>query len=399
MKKLSPKGALLISGCSMGTLGFITASLGPTLQVFAENTGSSLAAVGALLSCLLLGGLVTQLLGGPLNDRYGQRPVMLSSLCVMALGCAGMALSRNLWVLLACATLAGMGRGGISISAHLLVARVFAERSASALNMMNVFFGLGAITAPIGVSYALRYTGNGLLVLWCGIAMLLCLTPLMRLLEGPLPGVLRRGEPGAKIASPLRDPLLWICSVMLLFYVGGETGVGGWITTYLELSLALDTASAAFQAGSFWVAITVGRLLGAMLGTRLGAPRLLLICIIGTIVGALLIVLNVGQQTMSLVGVVVLGMSFGPIYPTVMAILTSLFPHAPGTAVSISSATGSLGGTFFPWMQGTLIEGFSPTAGMMQVLAITCMLLLLEIARRLVLRRRAVAQVRVEAQT
>jgi fucose permease len=95
--------------------------------------------------------------------------------------------------------------------------------------------------------------------------------------------------------------------------------------------------------------------------------------------------------------VVVLGMSFGPIYPTVMAILTSLFPHAPGTAVSISSATGSLGGTFFPWMQGTLIEGISPTAGMMQVLAITWMLLLLEMARRLVLRRRAVAQVRVEA--
>src|SRR5690606_29391008 len=151
-------------------------------------------------------------------------------------------------------TLAGMGRGAVSISAHLLVARVFAERSASALNMMNVFFGLGAITAPIAVSYSLQYAGNGLIALWCGVAMLLCLTPLMRLLDGPLPGVLRRGEPGVKLANPLRDPLLWICSVLLLFYVGGETGVGGWITTYLELSLVIDTASAAFLAGSFWVA-------------------------------------------------------------------------------------------------------------------------------------------------
>ncbi len=143
---------------------------------------------------------------------------------------------------------------------------------------------------------------------------------------------------------------------MLLFYVGGETGVGGWITTYLQQTFVLETATSALMAGGFWAAITGGRVIGALVGTRLGGPRLLLGSLVGALAGALLLVLSAGDLRLSLAGVVVIGVSFGPIFPTTLAIVTSLFPRAPGTAASIASATGSLGGTLLPWTQGNLME-------------------------------------------
>ncbi len=273
MSTLSPKGAPMIAGLSMASLGMITGGIGPALPNLAANTSSSLATIGALFSAIFLGGLMTQLLGGPLNDRYGQRPIMSAGLLMMALGSGGMAASRSLPLTLVCALITGMGRGAVSISAHILIARVFTARSAAALNMLNVFFGVGAVAGPIVASVALRAWDSAVVVLWLGASLVLAQLPLMRQLGGKLPGILRRGEPGAQAANPLRQPVLWVCGVLLFFYVGGETGVGGWITTYLEQTFVLDTATSALMAGSFWLAITSGRLIGALVGTRLGAPE------------------------------------------------------------------------------------------------------------------------------
>jgi fucose permease len=90
-----------------------------------------------------------------------------------------------------------------------------------------------------------------------------------------------------------------------------------------------------------------------------------------------------------LIGVAVSGVSFGPVFPTTLAIVTTIFPRAPGTAASIASATGSLGGTLLPWVQGNLMEFYGPTAGMLLVLATTVAMLALEMARRVLIRRQA----------
>lgn len=388
MQSLSAKSALAISGALMCTLGILTAALGPSLPDLARNAASSLATIGALFSAIFLGGLLTQLLGGPLNDRFGQRPVMVGGVILMAAGSCGIAASHALPLTLACGVITGLGRGAISISAHLLIAEVFAARSAMALNLLNVFYGIGAVAGPALAGLALRIWGTAIVSLAIGSVLLLALTPLILRMATP-PRLPRRREAGAQEVTPLRMPLLWLFGAILLLYVGCETGVGGWLTTYVERATPIDAATASLIAGCFWLAITGGRVVGAFVGSRVSAANLLFGSLCIGLAGGVLLVVSAGNVTLTTAAVVLMGVGFGPVYPTAMAIVAATFRRTPGTAVSVASALGSLGGMALPWLQGIILEQRGPTASMILVVATVVAILILDGTRRIVGQRRA----------
>jgi fucose permease len=389
MSKVSATGALLIAGFAMGTLGIVTAGVGPALPNLAANNASSLAGIGALFSAMYIGGIGAQLLGGYFNDRFGQRAVMMVGMIILALGSAGMISSQALWLTLTCAAISGIGRGTLSITSHLLVARVFAERSASAFNMLNVFYGIGAITSPALASLALARWETALPVIWLGVGMLILQLPLILLLDGKLPGVVRRGEPNALYSSPLHDPLLWLCGSMVLLYTGVEVGYSGWITSYLEHSLPISTAVAAQMNSALWICMTIGRVVAAIFGTRIGAGRLFQICSLAVSFGFIAFLLSAGNQQLTFLCVLFLGLVFGPMYPTAMAIITQTFKRTPSTATSVASAMGSVGATILPWLQGTLLEYSSPSSSMALLAAVMWLFVALNVVRMVITKRRA----------
>ena len=61
---------------------------------------------------------------------------------------------------------------------------------------------------------------------------------------------------------------------------------------------------------------------------------------------------------LTVAAILLLGLAFGPIYPTTLAIVTARF--RTGTAASTIIAVGSLGGLLLPWLDGVLIEGPGP---------------------------------------
>jgi fucose permease len=392
MSRVSATGALLIAGLAMGTLGIITAGVGPALPNLATNNTSTLAGIGALFSAMYIGGIGAQLLGGYFNDRFGQRTVMIVGMIILALGSAGMISSQTLWLTLACAAVSGIGRGTLSITAHLLVARVFAERSASAFNMLNVFYGIGAIASPALASVALNQWDTALPVIALGVAMLILQLPLILLLDGKLPGLVRRGEANTPYTSPLHDPLLWLCGFMVLLYTGVEVGYSGWITSYLEHSLPITTAAAAQMNSALWICMTLGRVLAAIFGTRIGAGRLFQICSLSVGVGFIGFLLSAGNQNLTFISVLFLGLVFGPMYPTAMAIITQTFKRTPSTATSIASAMGSVGATILPWLQGNLLEYSSPTSSMALLAGVMWLFILLNFVRMALTKRRSEAE-------
>ena len=77
MNKMGTRGTMAASCISFFALGVITAALGPALPELAARSNSSLAAVGVVITALFLGALGAQAIAGPLNDRLGQRPVLI----------------------------------------------------------------------------------------------------------------------------------------------------------------------------------------------------------------------------------------------------------------------------------------------------------------------------------
>jgi fucose permease len=178
-------------------------------------------------------------------------------------------------------------------------------------------------------------------------------------------------------------PALWALGGLLLLYVGIEVGVGSWAITYLDRAASVPAEQAALAASGYWLALTGGRLAGAGIGTRLGSRGLLTLALSGALAGGLVLLLSGGNAAVMVVGLLLIGLSFGPVYPTMVARTAATFPHATSRAGAAVMAMGSVGGIVLPWLLGWTLESGGPYASISVAAAGTLAMLALHAAPQL----------------
>ncbi len=364
---------MAISCLSFLALGLVTAAIGPALPELASNTSSSLAVVGGLFTVLFLGALIAQLLAGPLVDRFGERIPLVVGLILVGFGIFGVIGIRQVVPMLILGALLGLGHGTVDIGTNILVAETHPERRTSALNLLNLFFGLGAFLGPALSGLSLGLWGTALPIL--GLGGLLFLAMIIPVAVREKRQITLSPEDNAVAPSLVfRSPILWILGILLLVYVGAENGEGGWTTTYLERNAAMATASAALVTAGYWLALTAGRIVATFAGARIPSRPLLVSSIGVACLGGALLVLGTHDTVISIAGTLILGFGYGPIFPTTMAIATAIFRRGTGTAASIIIAMGSLGGMILPGVQGILLEQSGLASVLLIALAAVAML-------------------------
>lgn len=340
-------------------MGILTAGFGPLMSEFSSNTGASLAAVGGLFTAVFCGALLAQLIGGVLSEKIGMVLLSIFASVFLSAGLAGMTFSRSLPVLLITALFAGLGHGTLNLAGNVMIATLFREKSVTAVNFVNIFFGIGAVIGPALVSVSLRILHFGMPALWiAALFILIAAGYLVKVRRG----MSVRNEEQAAVPGRalLRSPLLWVLGVMALIYVGTENAVGGWTTTYLQETLPLSLEDASLVTACFWLALTLGRMICAWLGARLSALRVLAVSFALSMVGVILFVAGIGSAWMSILSVFVMGVGFGGVYPTALALTTGQFSQTPGKAGAVITAMGSIGGMLIPLMLGVVIDTSGP---------------------------------------
>jgi MFS transporter, FHS family, L-fucose permease len=334
--------------------GIMMAALGPVLPDLAQQTHRTLGEVGRVFVAVFGGSLLAQLLGGPVSDRFGRRGVLVAGLLLFALGAAGMAAShRMLWMLCA-AVIGGIGYGCCTLAVNVLASELAPDRRASTVNLVNLFFAMGAIAGPLLAGAFLEQRGSALPALWVGSGLLLALVPLA-LASVPADVVAPTRERAPASALDAATWFIVVLGALLALYVGSEASLGAWAPVYLQRSTTLDAAGATTATAVFWVALCGGRLLAAVAGVRVSAERLFVVSLLGSTFGGLLLVAGHGFAAMSVLALAVLGLAFGPIYPTGIAIVTDRFPHAAGAAASRIGLVAAMGGMALPWLQGVVL--------------------------------------------
>lgn len=363
MLHIKPRNVLILA-CSMYLFfGMFNAAIGPVLGELAYQTGSTLAAVGAVITFLFLGSLVTQLAAGPLTDRYGQKPLLVVSLLLMAVCLPAFINARSLPLMLILVFFTGMGQGGLDLGANLIVSSAYPKNNTSVLNLLHFFFGLGAIVGPAVVSLTLVTLGSGLIVHWVAAAVFFLLGVVVFIIRETRPdrdletAALNASTKSAK--SVYLSPVLWLICIMILVYVGVEYGAGSWATSYMAITTGLPKENGALVTSAYWAALTLGRLGGAALGGRVTRVRLLIAAVLGSLVGAVLLTFGRGVVSLSTIAFILLGFSYGTIYPTSVGVMVAAFQRHQGKAVGLLTAMGSIGGLSLPWVAGVLLEKVS----------------------------------------
>ncbi len=375
---------MLAATFSFLAVGMVTASLGPGLPTLAERLGTEPSALGGLFTAFFLGALLSIAAAGHLIDQVGQVPIMLTGAALAGLGVTGLTLTASLPAMLGSALLIGLGQGSMDLSTNVFIARRFAERTVPVLNLLNVFFGVGAMAGPALAGFTMSRWSTGLSGLWLGVGLIILAAAVAAL--QPEPSTRSRAtslHQSVRPSVPYRSALLWTFGLLMLLNVGVQNGLGGWATTYLNETTTLDSALAALATSGFWMASTVGRMLGATLGTRLAPLRLLGLFLSGTVAGGILLVVGTGSAPLSVTAILLLGLAYGPVFPTMVGLATTSFPATPGFAGSFVMVMGTVGGMIIPWFQGLLMAGSGPRASVVMIAVGTVVMLgLQQIAKR-----------------
>jgi MFS family permease len=359
MPRLSRGGTLaLVCGVYIGA-GLCLSSIGPSLPALAANVGRDVAAVGAQFTAFSLGTITVQLAAAPLGQRLGQRAVLGLGALLLGLGILGESLSTSLTALLACALLGGLGFGCVLAAGVLLAAGLFAERSTSVLNLVNVFFGVGSILGPLVAGAARARLEAPQLAMLLGAGLLLLLAPgFLWAAEAARRGEARSGEP----ELPVPWGLVTLLGLLLAAYSGTEIAVGGWAALYLEESTSLAPTQVALAVSSFWLALTAGRALGALLGLVVGARALLAGALATLTLAVGLLLASVGSAALSVLALALFGLGCGPVFPTLMAFVATS-SHGRGAATSLALGVGNMGAGLLPPLLGVVLSGSGPRAG------------------------------------
>jgi len=372
--------ALLLMCSAFVASGCVMAALGPALPDLAHQTDSSLAELGSMFTALFGGGLLAQIIGGPISDRFGRRVVLVVAAALFGIAAFGMTFSPNLPTLLVWTTVFGIGYAGITLAVNVLASELTPHRRAATLNLVNVFYAVGAIIGPLLAGRAITWWGTARPALWAGAVLMLIISPaslfaLPAFHSSAKPQSTRDADAVARgNPTSTRTPtaFIWTTGLLVLLYVGSEAAVGGWTPTYLARSVGLDAARAATITSMFWLSLCIGRVLGTVGGLHMTAERLLLLSLFGAIAGAALLLAGHGFFWPTVIALILLGLSYGPIYPTNAAIVIAGAPHMAGTAMSRVGVFASIGGMALPWLQGVLLTNVGTAAAAAQTLAMAC---------------------------
>lgn len=243
----------------------------PSLAVaFGEPESSAQLVIGVFLA----GFAISQLVLGPISDRYGRRPVLLAGLAIYALMGVACLLAEDLTTLLIARFVQGVAACAAPVAARAVVADVYEGSDAQrAMSIVTAGMGVAPIAAPMI---------GGLLLLWfewpaifvtlaaSGLAMLLAV---LLMLQETRP---RHHRTELRPARVLFNYLEMLRNRTFLSFSMPSLLAGGALFSFISAAPFVIIGQLGYAPqtfGVFFAIVMVGFITGASLSARLSKTR------------------------------------------------------------------------------------------------------------------------------
>lgn len=384
-----------------GLLAALPGSVLPTLErnQYLPNDST----VGTFLLINAIGAVLAYAISGPIIDRIGKKFALLLGSALVAVSMVGFALTVTrvgatsaLLLIFGCSLVLGLGANAIVAAGHALVADVASAWRNSALNLLDICFGLGLASLPLVVQRLQQRGGLGLIFWVLGVSAIFLL---LVVVSAKFPGPSHAESANFSEAGSLfRNPSFLLLAVALFMYVGAEVSVGKWVVTFMERDARIlasqglnathleslarmspESLSAFFEHDPIGVAVAsyalttltlfamallVGRLVSSLLLGVLRVNSVLLMTagsLLTTI--ALVIAFTAGSSGTVRLGLMAAGFGMGPIFPTSVGLASLMMPRMAGTAMSTVMGVGFAGLLVIPPAVGYLSSAVGGLAG------------------------------------
>ena len=316
-----------------------TDSVGIIIPEVIRTFDLSLTAAGSFQYATMGGIAVAALLLAPLADRLGRRVTIIAGLTLFATACLLFTTGGSFLFFAALMGLSGVAIGVFKTGALALIGDLSSstKQHTSIMNMLEGFFGIGAIVGPAVLAGLLT---RGLSWTWLYVlAGTVCvgLIVVASLVKYPDSGrsASATGTAGSGgTAQAMQNPFVLGFSAGAFLYVGIEAAVYVWMPTLLEGYSGSATLLAAYAVSVFFVLRAAGRFLGAWMLTRVPWQAVLALSSGAIFVCFVLTVL--GGRSWAVYLLPLSGLFMSVIYPTLNSKGISCLPrseHGAGAGV------------------------------------------------------------------
>jgi fucose permease len=324
--------AIFVYGMTAATLGTILPDLCARFQLTPKQNGT-------IAFCQALGLILASIGVGPLIDYQGKKAGLVLGLALSALAMALLPRANGFRSIATHLFLLGTGGGIIVTAANALGSDVTPAYRATALNFINIFFGLGGFATPFVAANLLRKNSTRL----CRLIAALAVIALAVSFVAPIPPpTSAQSFVFSEVGSALNHPVLWLCSLLLFLYVACEVGIWNWLVQHLIAQgvpqvRALNILSFGFALGLLFGRLGASEILISVRGLNVTLAASILMAV------TTFLMLRTRNSTLAWILTFLAGMAMAPVFPTTVAIIGDAFPRMTGTAIGIGITSGWIG--------------------------------------------------------
>src|SRR5690242_1583579 len=253
------------------------------------------------------------------------------------------------WWRVAGMAVVGFGAGLLHTAIFHAISPMYRHDPAATVNLAGILFGSGCFTLAILISGTFYLYTAAAVQVW--IAIIPALFGWMYWRTSFPPDSASPQAPPRATLEELRSTGAVLLSLLLFFQLGNEWALAGWLPLFLNQRLGISPTTALWMLALYWLALTVGRAASQWILPRARHGRLLLATVTAAMFGCVVLELT-NNKFGAIVGVLLVGAAFAPIYPLVVEKIGHRFPYYhPGFYNGIFSLAMA-GGLLTPGLMG-----------------------------------------------
>ena len=326
-----------------------------------RDFGLPISAANAVTVTMTVCSIISSLMSAKLTEKFSTSKIAAVSTALTAVGLFGFSISKNIYMMFFFTLFLGFGAGAIDAVLNNYVA---VHYRASHMNFLHCFYGIGVTLSPYLMSLALKnrswQSGYHLAFIIQLVISIIAFASLPlwqkngRLSESSDEKIEKSSFAELIKLPGIKSTWLVFFGSCALEYVGGT-----WSSSFLVNSRGITVDRAALFVTVYYGGIAFGRFLSGIFSSKLKPQQIILIGTI-LIIPAIVLVSQPFIPNLIAVGMFLIGLGNGPLYPNMVHLTPIRFGAQRSQAVMGSQmAAAYIGILSMPTLTGFLAQKFS----------------------------------------
>ncbi|MCI5893105.1 MAG: MFS transporter [Clostridiales bacterium] len=353
---------IVIFICFIG-VGLPDSVLGSAWPVIYKELNLPISLAGYISATVSACTIVSSLISAKVIKRFGAGGVTAISTVMTAVALFGFAVTKKPVCFFVMAIPLGLGAGSIDTALNNFVALHY---SASKMNFLHCFYGLGIAVSPYLMSAALSVDNNwrkGYVL----VAIIQSVISVVAIMALPLWKKAEKKDAEnnsseSKILSlsqMFRMPMALMSSCAFFASCALELTAGAWSSSFFVNTKGVSADRAAQITMLFYVGLASGRFISGILTKKLSRWKIVYTSSLVMLFSIVLLMLPL-HVTVSSIGLFFIGMGIGPIFPNLTHLTPKIFGRdISGSIMGLQQTASYLGIMLMPWTFGLIAENLS----------------------------------------